>query len=156
MALRIGSFASLSNRLGAVDFPRVCGPPPPLIQPLSLLLSAYVCPESLSACRLASSPTPNPYPHIPQLVQNGISRDIIKFLRYHKLRYFNCKLHVILQHIKLSSPQLTESPYTHTAHMCMPHIQLKTRQAAHKGTSHRHRHRHHSGPTRYEPPSTLT
>ena len=45
LALRIGSLASLSTRLGAVDFPRVCGPPPPLFQPLSLLLSAYVCPE---------------------------------------------------------------------------------------------------------------
>jgi hypothetical protein len=46
----------------------VCGPPPPLIQPLSLLLSAYVCPESLSACRLATSPTPDPPPHACQLM----------------------------------------------------------------------------------------
>ncbi len=71
LTLRIGSFATLSTRLGAVDFPRVCGPPPPLIHPLSLLLSAYVCPESLSACRLATSPAPDPYPHACQLMHHA-------------------------------------------------------------------------------------
>ena len=56
--LVFGSLHRIHDRIfrdpfdGAVDFSR-CGPPPPLFQHLSLLLSAYVCPESLSACRLA-------------------------------------------------------------------------------------------------------
>ena len=67
----VGFFAFLVKQLNRRLRPRKYAPALTPLGPQSLLLEASPCPESLSVCRLATSPAPGPYPHACQLMHHA-------------------------------------------------------------------------------------